>query len=100
MMKKTRELRVSDPSAVGSAIISGGEPTVDLSEAAGQGGRNQHLVLSAMLHLLDDQPKLGDFSFLSAEASIFDSPSNFSMAVNVPMLLINGISAIYVSSLV
>ncbi len=33
-------------------FISGGEPTVNLCEHPGQGGRNQHLVLAAMLDLL------------------------------------------------
>jgi len=46
-----------------SAWISGGEPTVVLADASvrGQGGRNQHLVLSAAIALMTD-PKLSDFA--------------------------------------
>ena len=34
-------------------VISGGEPTVKLSDNPGKGGRNQHLVLSALGHLME-----------------------------------------------
>lgn len=45
-----------------SAWISGGEPTVVLPDASvrGQGGRNQHLVLSTAIALMTE-PKLSDF---------------------------------------
>ncbi len=39
-------------SRVPVCFISGGEPTVRLCDRPGQGGRNQHLVLAALCHLL------------------------------------------------
>ncbi len=40
-------------------LISGGEPTMQLSKNPGNGGRNQHLVLTAMAEMLMDQPIAG-----------------------------------------
>ena len=50
--RQLHQLSVADPLSAGACLISGGEPTVDLSEAAGRGGRNQHLVLAAILQSL------------------------------------------------
>lgn len=62
-----QQLRLDDPSSVGACFISGGEPTVDLPETPGQGGRNQHLVLAAIYHSLNNDRELHeDFCFLSA----------------------------------
>ena len=47
-------------------VISGGEPTVQLGSNPGDGGRNQHLVLAALKHLLEsgtDAFEQGDFKF-------------------------------------
>jgi len=46
-------------------IVSLGEPIVQPGDSAGQGGRNQHAVLSAIQKLLDENPE-GQFCFLSA----------------------------------
>ncbi len=40
-------------------LISGGEPTMQLSQNPGSGGRNQHLVLTAMAEMLMDEPTTG-----------------------------------------
>jgi glycerate 2-kinase len=67
LWQKLHQLDVDDPSSVGACIVSGGEPTVELSEAAGRGGRNQHLVLAAILQSLQQDHELNsDFGFLSA----------------------------------
>ena len=38
----------------GTCILSGGEPVVELTDHPGKGGRNQHLVLSALNRLWED----------------------------------------------
>lgn len=46
-------------------VISLGEPIVEPGESAGQGGRNQHAVLSTIRNLVNETPK-NRFCFLSA----------------------------------
>ena len=41
-------------------VISGGEPTVNLGDNPGKGGRNQHLVLSALQRLLETGGELNE----------------------------------------
>lgn len=58
-----RELAAEIRSLAGTrtpiCLISGGEPTVELCSAPGRGGRNQQLVLAALLELVHNQPAEG-----------------------------------------
>ena len=51
--------------STGHCIISLGEPTVEPGDSAGQGGRNQHAVLTAIARLIDAETE-GGFCFMSA----------------------------------
>ena len=55
----------ADSKSTRQCIISLGEPTVEPGESAGQGGRNQHAVLTSIARLIRDQCD-GDFCFMSA----------------------------------
>ena len=55
----------ADSKSTRQCIISLGEPTVEPGDSAGQGGRNQHAVLTSIARLIRDQCD-GDFCFMSA----------------------------------
>ena len=55
----------SGHSATPQCVISLGEPIVETGERAGQGGRNQHAVLTAISKLIGDGPT-NKFCFMSA----------------------------------
>jgi hydroxypyruvate reductase len=85
-------------SAAGSqvnCIISGGEPTVRLPDSAirGKGGRNQQLVLSALMELRS-RCSLGnlDFAFLSGGTDGEDGPTDAAGAIVDPSILERAVS--------
>ncbi len=67
LVRQLQRLNVTDSHALGACLISGGEPTVELPKGQTLGGRNQHLVLAAILQSLElDSNLKEEFSFLSA----------------------------------
>jgi glycerate 2-kinase len=62
------------PAAAPACVIMGGETTVTLGESPGKGGRNQELVLSALVHL--GRRELRDALILSAGTDGEDGPTD------------------------
>lgn len=58
----------------GTCILSGGEPVVELTDHPGKGGRNQHLVLSALNRLWEDGMK--KITLLSGGTDGEDGPTD------------------------
>ncbi len=74
MVNRLAEFAIAD-SRRKQCLISGGEPTVSLSSHPGKGGRNQHLVLTAIEILLSNpEQSIGKFQF--PEGSL---PADFSL---------------------